>query len=58
MKFYLMKYLYSSKAKVVGADNYLHLSLIKEKFILSLKARYQALYFIFLIFVLYCNVVN
>ena len=35
----------SSKAKIVGADNYLPLSLIKEKIILSIKARYQALFF-------------
>ena len=56
MRFYLMKYLYSSKAKVVGADNYLHL--IKEKIILSINARYQALYFVFLIFILYWNIVD
>ena len=56
MRFYLIKYLYSSKAKVVGADNYLHL--IKEKIILSINARYQALYFVFLIFILYWNIVD
>lgn len=32
----------SSRAKIVGAENYLNLSLIEEK-ILSIKARHQAL---------------